>query len=129
MSDMFDLFAFGDEKKTETKKAAEKKEVTSAVKKEEPIKEEIKKEKKTSSKKAESKESNDIYEYPFSLYTEGRTVDISEYGFEDKKKYTSKEICDIMLRHRHYEFAGEMAFKLFEDDNTLVATAKQYKKG
>ena len=34
-----------------------------------------------------------------------------------------------MLDHRHYEFAGEMTYKMFEDDNTLVATAKQYKKG
>jgi hypothetical protein len=69
------------------------------------------------------------YTYPFSMYTEGRTVDISAYGFEDNKAYTPKEICDIMLQHRHYEFAGEMSFKLFKDDNMLVATSKQYKKG
>lgn len=69
------------------------------------------------------------YTYPFSMYTEGRTVDISAYGFEDNKEYTPKEICDIMLQHRHYEFAGEMSFKLFKDDNMLVATSKQYKKG
>lgn len=69
------------------------------------------------------------YEYPFSLYTEGHIVDISEYGFEDGKKYTQKQIDDIMLKHRHYEFAGEMTYKMFEDDNMLVATAKQYKKG
>ncbi len=69
------------------------------------------------------------YTYPFSLYTEGRTVDISNYGFVDGNEYTPEQICDIMLKHRHYEFAGEITFKMFDDDNTLVATAKQYKKG
>lgn len=77
--------------------------------------------------KKETKE--ETYTYPFSLYTEGRTVDISDYGFEDNKAYTPKDICDIMLKHRHYEFAGDMTFKMFGDDNMLVATAKQYKKG
>lgn len=77
--------------------------------------------------KKEAKE--ETYTYPFSLYTEGRTVDISDYGFEDNKAYTPKDICDILLKHRHYEFAGDMTFKMFEDDNMLVATAKQYKKG
>lgn len=72
---------------------------------------------------------NETFTYPFSIYTEGKTVDISAYGFEDDKAYTPKEICDIMLKHRHYEFAGEITFKMFEDDNMLVATAKQYKKG
>lgn len=75
------------------------------------------------------KKAAEEYEYPFSLYTEGHTVYISEYGFEDGKKYTPKQIDDIMLKHRHYEFAGEMTYKMFEDDNMLVATAKQYKKG
>ena len=69
------------------------------------------------------------YVYPFNLYTEGHIVDISSYGFEDGKTYTDKQISEIMLDHRHYEFAGEMTYKMFEDDNTLVATAKQYKKG
>ncbi|MBS5368328.1 MAG: hypothetical protein KHY19_02500 [Coprobacillus cateniformis] len=80
-------------------------------------------------KETKSKASAEEYEYPFSLYTEGHTVDISEYCFEDGKKYTPKQINDIMLKHRHYEFAGEMTYKMFEDDNMLVATAKQYKKG
>lgn len=80
-------------------------------------------------KETKSKAPAEEYEYPFSLYTEGHTVDISEYGFENGKKYTPKQINDIMLKHRHYEFAGEMTYKMFEDDNMLVATAKQYKKG
>lgn len=75
------------------------------------------------------KKTVDSFEYPFSLYTEGKTVDISEYGFEDGKRYFGKDICDIMLKHRHYEFAGDMNFQMFKDDNMLVATAKQYKKG
>ncbi len=81
------------------------------------------------SSKAKKEDMTESYEYPFSLYTEGRVVDISEYSFEDGKKYTPEQINDIMLKHRHYEFAGEMVYKMFEDDNTLVVTAKQYKKG
>lgn len=81
----------------------------------------------TNKSKAATTESG--YVYPFSLYTEGHTVDISNYGFEDGKIYTDKQISEIMLNHRHYEFAGEMTYSIFKDDNMLVATAKQYKKG
>lgn len=72
---------------------------------------------------------SDTYLYPFSLYTEGHIVDISNYGFEDGQRYSEAQISKVMLEHRHYEFAGEMTYKMFEDDNVLVATAKQYKKG
>lgn len=84
---------------------------------------------KDDAKKESMPVNGENYRYPFSLYTEGHTVDISEYGFEDGRSYTPKQICDIMLQHRHYEFAGNMTFKMFDDDNMLVATAKQYKKG
>ena len=133
------------------KKQTKKEEVKDAEIVEKPAKEEVKeqpkeeaKPKKTTAKK-ESKSASktetkktakklptkkeETFQYPFSLYTEGRTVDISNYGFENNKEYTPKEICDIMLKHRHYEFASEITFKMFEDDNTLVATSKQYKKG
>lgn len=115
-----------------------KQEQKSAPKQETPKEEQQpqKKEKKASVKDAKEakavdkpKKAVEKYEYPFSLYTEGHTVDISEYGFEDGRKYTPKQIDDIMLKHRHYEFAGEMTYKMFKDDNMLVATAKQYKKG
>lgn len=85
--------------------------------------------KTSNSSKAKTPTAENGYVYPFSLYTEGHIVDISSYGFEDGKTYTDKQISEIMLDHRHYEFAGEMTYKMFEDDNTLVATAKQYKKG
>lgn len=81
--------------------------------------------KDVSQKNVSTKSNEETFEYPFSLYTEGRTVDISNYGFEEGTKYTTKQITEIMLRHRHYEFAGEMTYKMFEDDNMLVATAKQ----
>lgn len=85
--------------------------------------------KTSNSSKAKTPTTENGYVYPFSLYTEGHIVDVSNYGFEDGKTYTDKQISQIMLDHRHYEFAGEMTYKMFEDDNTLVATAKQYKKG
>lgn len=118
----------------EQKKTQEEEEKASQKQKQskgtiEPKKAEKPKKQKESPKKEIKKQQEESYKYPFNLYTEGRTVDISDYGFEVNKMYTSKEICDIMLRHKHFEFAGEMTFKLFEDDNTLVATAKQYKKG
>lgn len=112
-----------EQKKSEEKASKEQKTSASTVK---PKKEEKPKKAKETPKKEATGE---IYTYPFSLYTEGRTVDISDYGFEDNKAYALKDICDIMLKHRHYEFAGDMTFKMFEDDNMLVATAKQYKKG
>lgn len=105
------------------KKTAAKKESKPADKKETDKTVKAKTEKKSSAKKEET------FQYPFSLYTEGHIVDISNYGFEDNKEYSAKEICDIMLKHRHYEFASEITFKMYEDDNTLVATSKQYKKG
>lgn len=85
--------------------------------------------KTSNSSKAKTPTTENGYVYPFSLYTEGHIVDVSNYGFEDGKTYTDKQISQIMLDHRHYEFAGEMTYKMFEEDNTLVATAKQYKKG
>lgn len=85
--------------------------------------------KTSNSNKPKAATAENGYVYPFSLYTEGHIVDISSYGFEDGKTYTDKQISQIMLDHRHYEFAGEMTYKMFEEDNTLVATAKQYKKG
>jgi hypothetical protein len=33
------------------------------------------------------------------------------------------------LQHRHYEFAGTMEYSYIEDDNVLVVTGKQHRKG
>lgn len=122
-----DFLAMLKEQQQEEEKASKEQKsqtgTTSSKKEEKP------KKTKNSPKKEAKEIKKETYTYPFSLYTEGRTVDISAYGFEDDRAYTPKEICDIMLKHRHYEFAGEMTFKMFEDDNMLVATAKQYKKG
>lgn len=126
----FDIFAMMNEQKKEQKEAEKaSKEQKGATGINSPKKEEKPKKTKTAPKKETSQPVEESYEYPFSLYTEGHTVDISEYGFEDGKRYTPKQINEIMLKHRHYEFAGEMTYKMFEDDNMLVATAKQYKKG
>ena len=48
---------------------------------------------------------------------------------EVEKVETEKEITDIMLQHRHYEFAGTMEYSYIEDDNVLVVTGKQHRKG
>lgn len=87
--------------------------------------------KKTTAKKADKKKetSKSGYTYPFGLYTEGRMVDISSYGFEDGQTYDDKEITKIMLSHRHYEFAGDIEYNFIKDDNVLVANLKQHKKG
>ena len=114
------------EEKKEDKEATEK--VEKEVAKEPEVAE---KPKTTAKKTAEKKEekSKSGYTYPFGLYTEGRMVDISSYGFEDGKTYEDKEITKIMLSHRHYEFAGDIEYNFIKDDNVLVANLKQHKKG
>lgn len=93
-------------------------------------KEAIEKIEKEAAKESEMVEkSKSGYTYPFGLYTEGRMVDISSYGFEDGKTYEDKEITKIMLSHRHYEFAGDIEYNFINDDNVLVANLKQHKKG
>ncbi len=87
-----------------------------------------KKEEKPAGKKS-TKKTEKTYKYPFGVYSEGRLIDVSSYGFADGQDYTEKEITDIMLQHRHYEFAGTMEYSYIEDDNVLVVTGKQHRKG
>lgn len=77
--------------------------------------------KKSIKKKAPAEKT---YKYPFGVYSEGRLIDISSYGFVDGQDYTEKEITDIMLKHRHYEFAGTMEYSYIEDDNVLCCNWK-----
>lgn len=95
------------------------------------IAEKSKKEEKPAGKKVPKKKASTekTYKYPFGVYSEGRLIDISSYGFVDGQDYTEKEITDIMLQHRHYEFAGTMEYSYIEDDNVLVVTGKQHRKG
>lgn len=95
------------------------------------IAEESKKEEKPAGKKTPKKKSSSekTYKYPFGVYSEGRLIDVSSYGFVDGQDYTEKEITDIMLQHHHYEFAGTMEYSYIEDDNVLVVTGKQHRKG
>lgn len=106
-------------------------EVKQAVEQATEIAEESKKEEKPAGKKVPKKKASTekTYKYPFGVYSEGRLIDISSYGFVDGQDYTEKEITDIMLQHRHYEFAGTMEYSYIEDDNVLVVTGKQHRKG
>lgn len=106
-------------------------EVKQAVEQATEIAEESKKEEKPASKKVPKKKASTekTYKYPFGVYSEGRLIDISSYGFVDGQDYTEKEITSIMLQHRHYEFAGTMEYSYIEDDNVLVVTGKQHRKG
>ena len=105
--------------------------VESAEKQATEIAEESKKEEKPAGKKVPKKKASTekTYKYPFGVYSAGRLIDISSYGFVDGQDYTEKEITDIMLQHRHYEFAGTMEYSYIEDDNVLVVTGKQHRKG
>lgn len=114
------------EEMEEDKEATEK--IENEVAKEPEIAKKSKATKKTTVKKKEEASKNG-YTYPFGLYTEGRMVDISSYGFEDGKTYEDKEITKIMLSHRHYEFAGDIEYNFIKDDNVLVVNLKQHKKG
>lgn len=90
--------------------------------------EEPKKEEKPAGKKS-TKKTEKTYKYPFGVYSEGRLIDVSSYGFVDGQEYAENEITKIMLQHRHYEFAGTMEYSYIEDDNVLVVTGKQHRKG
>ena len=118
-----------EEVKQAPKQATE--EVKQAPKQATEIAEESKKEEKPAGKKVPKKKASTekTYKYPFGVYSEGRLIDISSYGFVDGQDYTEKEITDIMLQHRHYEFAGTMEYSYIEDDNVLVVTGKQHRKG
>ena len=106
-------------------------EVKQAVEQATEIAEESKKEEKPASKKVPKKKASTekTHKYPFGVYSEGRLIDVSSYGFVDGQDYTEKEITDIMLQHHHYEFAGTMEYSYIEDDNVLVVTGKQHRKG
>ena len=106
-------------------------EVKQAVEQATEIAEESKKEEKPAGKKVPKKKASTekTYKYPFGVYSEGRLIDISSYGFVDGQEYTEKEITDIMLQHRHYEFSGKMEYNFIKDDNVLVVTGKQHRKG
>ena len=105
--------------------------VAKAEKQATEIAEKSKKEEKPAGKKVPKKKASTekTYKYPFGVYSEGRLIDISSYGFVDGQDYTEKEITDIMLQHHHYEFAGTMEYSYIEDDNVLVVTGKQHRKG
>lgn len=106
-------------------------EVKQAPKQATEVAEESKKEEKPASKKVPKKKASTekTYKYPFGVYSEGRLIDVSSYGFVEDQDYTEKEITDIMLKHRHYEFSGKMEYNFIKDDNVLVANAAQHRKG
>lgn len=106
-------------------------EVKQAAEQATEVVEESKKEEKPAGKKTPKKKASTekTYKYPFGVYSEGRLIDVSSYGFVDGQDYTEKEITDIMLKHRHYEFSGKMEYNFIKDDNVLVANAAQHRKG
>ena len=111
----------------ENKKQATE-EVKQAAEQATEVVEESKKEEKPAGKKS-TKKTEKTYKYPFGIYSEGRLIDVSSYGFVDGQDYTEKEITDIMLKHRHYEFSGKMEYNFIKDYNVLVANAAQHRKG
>lgn len=106
-------------------------EVKQAAEQATEVVEESKKEEKPAGKKTPKKKASTekTYKYPFGVYSEGRLIDVSSYGFVDGQEYAENEITKIMLQHRHYEFAGTMEYSYIEDDNVLVVTGKQHRKG
>lgn len=114
----------------EAKKQATE-EVKQPAKQATEVVEEPKKEEKPAGKKVPKKKASTekTHKYPFGVYSEGRLIDVSSYGFVDGQEYAEDEITKIMLKHRHYEFAGTMEYSYIEDDNVLVVTGKQHRKG
>ena len=117
-----------DEEKEPEKQATEEVKQATVQATEIETAEKPKKEEKPAGKKS-TKKTEKTYKYPFGVYSEGRLIDVSSYGFADGQDYTEKEITDIMLKHRHYEFSGKMEYNFIKDDNVLVANAAQHRKG
>lgn len=105
--------------------------VAKAEKQATEIAEESKKEEKPAGKKVPKKKASTekTYKYPFGVYFEGRLIDISSYGFVPGKTYKEDEITKIMLQHQHYEFAGKMEYSFIKEDNVLVVSIAQHRKG
>ena len=105
--------------------------VAKAEKQATEIAEESKKEEKPAGKKTPKKKSSSekTYKYPFGVYSEGRLIDVSSYGFVPGKTYKEDEITKIMLQHQHYEFAGKMEYSFIKEDNVLVVSIAQHRKG
>lgn len=117
---LFDLGEDEESKKTEKKQEVKDKKKNDKnekiEKKENPL--------KTIPKKIQK------FKYPFGIYTNGRTIDISNYGFEEGKEYTENEIAKIMLSHRHYEFSADNKhFKFIKEDNMVYYSGSDFKKG
>lgn len=121
------------EKVEEDKKEADQQPapVAKAEKQATEIAEESKKEEKPAGKKVPKKKASTekTYKYPFGVYSEGRLIDISSYGFVPGKTYKEDEITKIMLQHQHYEFAGKMEYSFIKEDNVLVVSIAQHRKG
>lgn len=105
--------------------------VAKAEKQATEIAEESKKEEKPAGKKVPKKKASTekTYKYPFGVYSEGRLIDTSSYGFVPGKTYKEDEITKIMLQHQHYEFAGKMEYSFIKEDNVLVVSIAQHRKG
>lgn len=68
------------------------------------------------------------YKFPFVIYLAAEKKDVSHI-FEEGEIYSGEEITKAMLEHGYYEFAGQVTYDYMEDDNVLVPTFQQHKKG
>lgn len=132
MDNEFNLFSLIEEENKEAAAEREVNEETKQAKADEKPKKTAKKANKTTKKKADSESNGKTFKYPFniySIYSEGRIIDIDNYGFEEGQEYTEKQISDVMLQHKHYEFGGKLEFNFIEEDNVITVNAIQHKKG
>lgn len=138
MDNEFNLFSLLDDQPKETpkeepKQVPEEKEEVVALAEDKADKKETKKSTKKTSKatkkKTDSKGNGKTFKYPFNIYSEGRIINVDNYGFEDGQEYTDKQISDVMLKHKHYEFGGKLEFNFIEEDNVITVNAIQHKKG
>ena len=123
MTELFDLDSLLKPKEmTQPKKKDEK------PKDEKPKKKaEAKTEAKTEKVKTAEKTGNK-YKYPFKVYLAGRFLDI-DHIFEENQEYAESEISAALLEHQYYEFAGKVTYDYREQENVLIPTFQQHKKG
>lgn len=87
-----------------------------------------KKTRKPATKKEKTENGGKKYKYPFNLYLAAEKRDVSHI-FNEGVEYTQNEITSAMLQHGYYEFSGNVTYDYMEEDNTLVPTFQQHKKG
>lgn len=69
------------------------------------------------------------YKYPFGVYSEGRLIDVSSYGFVDGQDYTEKESQALYCNTDIMSLQNQWNTIISRMTTFFVVTGKQHRKG